>query len=174
MDSKFDMKINNFNIKRMCRTCLKESGEEMNEIFVPNPQRGSAMTLYQILQQLSGNVQVNISWHLLCLWPGVEITTSWCLYLQISRDDGLPEKICKVCTEKAYSSFSFKNSIEQSDSTLRTVLFKDAANSKSDSPFEENPMNWIKTEIAFVDADRKWKYQLEVICFWILPFWQHL
>lgn len=61
MDLKFDMKINNFNIKRMCRTCLKDSGEDMNEIFVPNSQRGaSAMTLYQILQQLSGNVQVII------------------------------------------------------------------------------------------------------------------
>lgn len=49
-------------------------------------------------------------------------------------------------------SFNFKASIEQSDATLRSVLFKD----DSVVNREENNTNFImgiKTEIAFVDAD---------------------
>lgn len=75
---------------------------------------------------------------------------------QITQNDGLPDKICKECTEKAYLSFNFKSSIEQSDATLRSVLFKDPEPMKKDGVFEQGAANYlmgIKTEIAFVDAD---------------------
>lgn len=75
---------------------------------------------------------------------------------QILKNDALPDKICKECTEKAYLSYNFKASIEQSDLTLRSVLFKDHSSIKKDSTFDENNTNYlmgIKTEIAFVDAD---------------------
>lgn len=79
------------------------------------------------------------------------------IFLQISQNDGLPDKICKECTEKAYLSYNFKASIEQSDATLRSVLFKNHSDLKKDSSiFGENNTNYlmgIKTEIAFVDAD---------------------
>ena len=78
--------------------------------------------------------------------------------LQISQNDGLPEKICKDCSEKAFLSFNFKATIEQSDATLRSVLFKEHSDVKKDAVFDENHTNYlmgIKTEIAFVDADRK-------------------
>ena len=76
--------------------------------------------------------------------------------LQISQNDGLPDKLCKECTEKAFLSYNFKASIEQSDATLRSVLFKDHSDLKKDSMFDDNNTNYlmgIKTEIAFVDAD---------------------
>lgn len=78
------------------------------------------------------------------------------MFIQISQNDGLPDRICKSCTEKAYLCYNFKTSIEQSDATLRSVLFKDHSNIKKDSIFDDNNTNYlmgIKTEIAFVDAD---------------------
>lgn len=51
-----------FNIGRMCRTCLLETEDEMHEIFLNLQQEADALTLNQILLQLSGNVQVrNVS-----------------------------------------------------------------------------------------------------------------
>lgn len=54
-------------------------------------------------------------------------------------------------------SYNFKATIEQSDVTLRSVLFKEQPTVKKDSAFDgNNTTNYlmgIKTEIAFVDAD---------------------
>lgn len=76
---------------------------------------------------------------------------------QIAQNDGLPDKLCKSCTEKAYLSYNFKATIEQSDATLRSVLFKEPTSVKKDSAFDGNSttnyLMGIKTEIAFVDAD---------------------
>ena len=47
-----------FNISKMCRTCLLEAEDEMQEIFINSQQEAEALSLSQILQQLSGNVQV--------------------------------------------------------------------------------------------------------------------
>lgn len=47
-----------FNISKMCRTCLLETEDEMHEIFATSQQEPDAITLNEILQQLSGNVQV--------------------------------------------------------------------------------------------------------------------
>jgi hypothetical protein len=69
---------------------------------------------------------------------------------KIQANDGLPDKICKECTEKAYLSYNFKATIEQSDATLRSLLFKEQNDVKSDTT---NYLMGIKTEIAFVDAD---------------------
>lgn len=69
----------------------------------------------------------------------------------------MPDKLCKECTEKAYLAYNFKVTIEQNDSTLRSVLFKDQIESmKRDAVFDESNTYLglgIKTEIAFVDAD---------------------
>lgn len=76
----------------------------------------------------------------------------------MQRNDGLPDKVCKDCAEKAYLFLQFKATIEQSDATLRAVLFKSPTSSKKDAGFDANPANFmmgIKTEIAFVDADRE-------------------
>lgn len=82
------------------------------------------------------------------------IKSNW-IQLKIERNDGLPDKLCKECTEKAYQTYSFKATIEQSDSTLRS-LFKNQNDSiKKDPAFDDtsNYLMGIKTEIAFVDAD---------------------
>lgn len=77
--------------------------------------------------------------------------------MQIENDDGMPDKLCKECTEKAFLAYNFKVTIEQNDSTLRSVLFKDQIeNMKRDAVFDESNAYLglgIKTEIAFVDAD---------------------
>lgn len=75
--------------------------------------------------------------------------------MKIAQNDGLPDKLCKECAEKAYLSYNFKASIEQSDATLRSVLFKGNSSLKKDSVFDNtaNYLMGIKTEIAFVDAD---------------------
>lgn len=69
----------------------------------------------------------------------------------------MPDKLCKECTEKAYLAYNFKVTIEQNDSTLRSVLFKDQIDGmKKDAVFDESNTYLglgIKTEIAFVDAD---------------------
>lgn len=79
------------------------------------------------------------------------------IIFQIETDDGMPDKLCKECTEKAYLAYNFKVTIEQNDSTLRSVLFKDQIESmKRDAVFDESNTYLglgIKTEIAFVDAD---------------------
>lgn len=79
-------------------------------------------------------------------------------HFQIETDDGMPDKLCKECTEKAYLAYNFKITIEQNDSTLRSVLMKDHIESikKDAEVFDENNTYLglgIKTEIAFVDAD---------------------
>lgn len=45
------------NIDKMCRSCLMESDEEMNEIFLQldSPE---TLSLQQILMQLTANIQV--------------------------------------------------------------------------------------------------------------------
>lgn len=78
--------------------------------------------------------------------------------LQVQQNDGLPEKICKECTEKAFVCYNFKVTIENSDATLRSVLFKNHSDGKKNTAAFEgnNTANYllgIKTEIAFVDAD---------------------
>jgi hypothetical protein len=69
----------------------------------------------------------------------------------------MPDKLCKDCTEKAYMSYNFKITIEQNDTTLRSVFLKDSFHTlKRDAVFDENSAYLglgIKTEIAFVDAD---------------------
>lgn len=47
-----------FNINKMCRTCLLETEDEMHEIFGSSLQEPDAMALNQVLLQLTGNVQV--------------------------------------------------------------------------------------------------------------------
>lgn len=78
--------------------------------------------------------------------------------LQIQPGDGLPDRLCKECTDKAFNFYNFKITIENSDVTLRSVLFKTQADVKKDATsFEGNNtagyLMGIKTEIAFVDAD---------------------
>lgn len=78
--------------------------------------------------------------------------------MQIQPGDGLPDRLCKECTEKAYICYNFKVTIENSDATLRSVLFKDHSDVKKNvTTFEGNNttgyLMGIKTEIAFVDAD---------------------
>lgn len=48
-----------FNIGKMCRTCLQETEDEMHEIFGSLQQEPDALTLNQVLLQLTGNIQVN-------------------------------------------------------------------------------------------------------------------
>lgn len=48
-----------FNISKMCRTCLQETEDEMHEIFGGLQQETEALTLKQVLLQLTGNIQVN-------------------------------------------------------------------------------------------------------------------
>lgn len=43
------------------------------------------------------------------------------IYLQIKKDEGLPEKICYRCSEKANISYVFKKLCESSDITLREI-----------------------------------------------------
>lgn len=71
------------------------------------------------------------------------------LYLQIDLNDGMPDKLCRECTETAKSAYNFKLTLEQSDSTLRGYLFKDQI---KDS-YLMNIKTEADTEIAFVDAD---------------------
>lgn len=47
-----------FNIGKMCRTCLLETEDEMHEIF-GNSQESDSLSINQVLLQLTGNVQVN-------------------------------------------------------------------------------------------------------------------
>lgn len=47
-----------FNIGKMCRTCLLETEDEMHEIFGNSQQEADALALSQVLLQLTGNVQV--------------------------------------------------------------------------------------------------------------------
>lgn len=48
-----------FNIGKMCRTCLLETEDEMHEIFANSQQESDALALNQVLLQLTANVQVN-------------------------------------------------------------------------------------------------------------------
>lgn len=59
MEEISDMK-RDFNIDKMCRTCLQETEDEMHEIFgsIQQEQSGDALTLNQVLLQLTGNIQV--------------------------------------------------------------------------------------------------------------------
>lgn len=50
-----------FNISKMCRTCLLETEDEMHEIFGISQQESDALTLNQVLLQLTGNIQVSRS-----------------------------------------------------------------------------------------------------------------
>lgn len=78
------------------------------------------------------------------------------LFLQISPNDGLPDKICKECSDRIYLYYNFKITIEQNDATLRHVLLKDQSDDRKDDSFEDNNSSYlmgVKTEIAFVDAD---------------------
>lgn len=82
---------------------------------------------------------------------------------QISPNDGLPDKICKECSERVYLFYNFKVTIEQNDATLRNILLKNhtqmstVADEKRDENFENDSatgyLMGVKTEIAFVDAD---------------------
>lgn len=49
-----------FTTAKMCRTCLVETEDEMQEIFLGSDQEPDALTINQILLQLSVNVQVFI------------------------------------------------------------------------------------------------------------------
>ena len=46
-----------FNINRMCRSCLTEAGDDMSEIF-GHQDSPDTLNLHQILMQLTTNVQV--------------------------------------------------------------------------------------------------------------------
>lgn len=43
------------------------------------------------------------------------------IYLQIEKDEGLPDKICYRCSEQANISYLFRKLCESSDSTLREL-----------------------------------------------------
>lgn len=47
-----------FNINKMCRSCLSEPGDEMSEIF-GQQDSPETLNLQQILQQITTNIQVN-------------------------------------------------------------------------------------------------------------------
>lgn len=47
-----------FNISRMCRSCLIETDEEMIEIF-SNSDESNSLNLSQVLKLISTNVQVS-------------------------------------------------------------------------------------------------------------------
>lgn len=53
-----------FNINKMCRTCLLETEDEMHEIFGNSLQESDALNLNQVLLQLTPNVQVINGWNL--------------------------------------------------------------------------------------------------------------
>lgn len=46
-----------FNISKMCRSCLTETGDEMSEIF-GQQNTPETLNLQQILSQLTTNIQV--------------------------------------------------------------------------------------------------------------------
>jgi hypothetical protein len=46
-----------FNIQRMCRSCLTEAGDDMSEIF-GHQDSPDTLNLHQILMQLTTNIQV--------------------------------------------------------------------------------------------------------------------
>lgn len=48
-----------FNISKMCRTCLLETEDEMQEIFGNLQQEPDALSLNQVLLHITSNVQVN-------------------------------------------------------------------------------------------------------------------
>ncbi|KAL7010768.1 hypothetical protein ACKWTF_016866 [Chironomus riparius] len=119
-----------FNINRMCRSCLTEAGDDMSEIF-GHQDSPDTLNLHQILMQLTTNVQFN-------------------------PNDGMPDKLCKDCTEKAFLAYNFKVVLEQSDTTLRNVFRDQIQTIKKDTVFDPSHAYLglgIKTEIAFVDAD---------------------
>jgi len=71
-------------------------------------------------------------------------------------NDGMPDKLCKDCTEKAFLAYNFKVVLEQSDTTLRNIFRDQIQNIKKDTVFDQHHAYLglgIKTEIAFVDAD---------------------
>lgn len=48
-----------FNISKMCRTCLLETEDEMHELFLNSQQEQDALTLNQVLSQIAGSIQVS-------------------------------------------------------------------------------------------------------------------
>jgi hypothetical protein len=48
-----------FNIGKMCRVCLTETDDEMHEIFTNSDEEPDALSIYQLLMQLTGKVQVS-------------------------------------------------------------------------------------------------------------------
>lgn len=48
------------NIDKMCRSCLMETDEEMNEIFTQQ-ESPDTLSLQQILMQLTANIQVTLA-----------------------------------------------------------------------------------------------------------------
>lgn len=49
-----------FNIGKMCRSCLMETEDEMHEIFGSVEQEPDALLLFQVLLQVSANIQVSL------------------------------------------------------------------------------------------------------------------
>lgn len=76
-------------------------------------------------------------------------------FLQISPNDGLPDKICKECSDRIYLFYNFKVTVEQNDATLRNILLKNpaAVDENRDETDSSSYLMGVKTEIAFVDAD---------------------
>lgn len=83
------------------------------------------------------------------------MTLNFFNFLQISPNDGLPDKICKECSDRIYLFYNFKVTVEQNDATLRNILLKNpaAVDENRDETDSSSYLMGVKTEIAFVDAD---------------------
>lgn len=57
-----------FNIGKMCRTCLAETDDDMHEIFTNSQEEPDALSINQLLMQLAGKVQVSC-----CSFPKIAL-----------------------------------------------------------------------------------------------------
>lgn len=65
-----------FNINKMCRTCLLETDDEMHEIFGNSQPDALTLNLNQVLLQVSANIQVNeIVGGLIVAQPSLSLTS---------------------------------------------------------------------------------------------------
>lgn len=91
-----------FNIDKMCRTCLQETEDEMHEIFGSIQQEPDALSLNQVLLNLTGNIQVDIDKYekVLCIFEILQVFTDkssdfLLFYFRFSRTMDCPRKSAK-------------------------------------------------------------------------------
>ncbi|KAF7991513.1 hypothetical protein HCN44_008884 [Aphidius gifuensis] len=96
-------KINSQNIKKLCRTCLREDGEKMICLFVGPADSSLA----------------------------AKLTTLSCL--EIWQGDELPEKLCDRCVTRAESALLFREQCRAADRALRQAISKEGYNNEKNS-----------------------------------------